>query len=167
MSAITWAALRQTLAAQYDSLLRRLSRRLGSEGLARESLNEAYLHLDRADEPPPIHAPEAYLLRVAYNLAIGQHRAGARLEPAEATERLVEDPAAGPADTAEARELIDALERALARMPERRRAILIAARLHGEERRQIARRLGISRRLVQLELERAIAFLIEALGRDA
>lgn len=45
----TWALLRDVLAERYDELRTRLSRWLGSDELARESLNETWLRLHRED----------------------------------------------------------------------------------------------------------------------
>ncbi len=51
--------LRQMLVSEYDDLRRRLTRRLGSEGVASEVLQETYLHLERSSLMSVIDSPEA------------------------------------------------------------------------------------------------------------
>lgn len=60
-----------------------------------------------------------------------------------------------------------ALKRALAQLPPRRRAILIAARVDGLSHETIAERFDISRTMVQKELRRAIRHCVEYLEQRA
>jgi len=143
---------------RYDDLRVRLARRLGSTDLASEALHEMYLRLDRADHPGPIASPSAYLFRAPYNLATDMRRTEAR----QARQTMVGgfdelvDEAPGPDGIAEAKVELDALVQALQALPPRRRAILIAARYERLPRAEIAKRYKISRRVVQLELRRAL-----------
>jgi RNA polymerase sigma factor (sigma-70 family) len=76
------------------------------------------------------------------------------------------DELADPARTAEARAEIDALERALAELPRRRRAIVVAARVDEMPHREIARRFGVSERTIEKELRAGLEHCCERLGRD-
>jgi RNA polymerase sigma-70 factor (ECF subfamily) len=67
----------------------------------------------------------------------------------------------------EARFEVDTLKRAMAELPQRRRAILIAARLDGLSHATIAERFNISRTMVQKELRRAIKYCVERLENVA
>jgi RNA polymerase sigma-70 factor (ECF subfamily) len=58
------------------------------------------------------------------------------------------------------------LARAVSRLPERRRAILLAASVDGLPHQEIAGRWGISRRTVLVELRRALDFLESELQED-
>ena len=59
------------------------------------------------------------------------------------------------------------MKRALAQLPPRRRAILIAARVDGLSHETIAERFDISRTMVQKELRRAIRHCVEYLEQRA
>ncbi len=59
MGKMTWAGLRDLLSDQYDELRVRLTRRLGSEELARESLHETWVRLNRHDDVGPEQSPDA------------------------------------------------------------------------------------------------------------
>ena len=165
MTDTTWATLRQLLVDRYDELRVRLSRRLGSEDLASESLHETYLRLDRDDALGPVRSPAAYLLKTALNVALDTCRSNARhLKRYEIAEILdIPDDAPGPARDAEARLRLQHLERIVAELPWRQRSILISARLQEIPHRQIAERLGISTRMVQMELKAALEFCEERL----
>ncbi|MGO4686261.1 RNA polymerase sigma factor [Hyphomicrobium sp. 2TAF46] len=167
MSDVTWAALRQLLVDRYDDLRKLLTRRLNSDELARETLHETWLHLDRDDEVGPIRSPTGYILRTAVNIAVDRARKDGRLvRPDEIAELfIVPDPGPDPAAAAEARLEIEALERAYQELSPRRRAILYAARIEGKPFRQIATELGISQRLVEMELRHALEHCAQRLNR--
>ncbi|MEW6435565.1 MAG: RNA polymerase sigma factor [Pseudomonadota bacterium] len=160
MTETSWATLREHLAAKYDDLRKVLIRRLGSDDLARETLHETWLHLDRTDGIGAMRSPNAYLLRVALNLATdrgrSEHRRLRRFEVKAIIESIA-DAAPGPAREVEARQELAALRIAIAKLPERQRAILIAARVEQVPHQKIAERFGISRRMVLIELKRALA----------
>jgi RNA polymerase sigma factor (sigma-70 family) len=168
MAQMMWVELRGLLANRYDELRFRLRRRLGSEELASETLHEIWLRLHRQDAIEegsedgggPVQSPISYLMRMAINVATDVRRAEQRkLRSAEVSAILeLADPAPGPDQVFEARRRFEALRLAVDQLPERTRAILSAARLDGETHRVIAERFGISTRMVQLELKRAVEF---------
>ena len=95
---------------------------------------------------------------MAYNIALKRRqgeRGTATLEEARAALKLV-DEAPDPERVAEGRSEVAALERALAELPPRRREILIASRADGTPLREIAISLGVSQRLVEMELKLAL-----------
>src|SRR5262249_7225167 len=154
----SWAALRQLLVDRYDDLRSRLTRRLGSTDLASEALHEVYLRLDRAGGPGSVASPTAYLFRAAYNIASDARRTESRHTRQTTVDGLddVPDRMPGPDGIAEAKVELAALVQALLALPPRQRAILIAARYQQIPRAEIAKHYKISRRLVQLELQRAL-----------
>lgn len=158
MAETSWAALRQLLVERYDDLRRRLTRRLGSVDLASEALHEMYLRLDRVDSPGAVASPTAYLFRAAFNIASDTRRTERRHAGQMTADGLneVPDRMPGPDGIAEARLELAALVDALLRLPPRQRAILIAARYEQIPRAEIAKRYKISRRSVQVELQRAL-----------
>lgn len=154
--------LRTFLVNQYDELKGRLTRRLGNADLANDALQETWLHLyDKGDKDASdvgtVQNPAAYLLRMASNLAIDQHRTRSREVYLGDIDALMDMPesAPGPERIVEARAECEELVRIIETMPERRRQILLAARLDGVPQYEIASRLGISLRLVERELQRA------------
>ena len=158
MGNTTWAALRDLLANRYDEFRARLTRRLGSEELASESLNETWLQLHRQDEAVSIQSPTGYVLRTAVNIATDHRRMETRrARRADVLAALdIPDPAPGPQREAEARFQLEALQAAIDVLPERTREILIAARLRGQSQQDIADRFGITARMVRIELRRAL-----------
>ena len=172
MGKITWAALRDLLTDRYDDLRVRLARRLGSEELARESLNETWLRLHRQDEIAVVQSPVGYVLRMAVNIATDTRRSESRLARRSERHAALEvvDPAPGPARETEARLQLQALEQAIETLPRRSREILIAARLEGLPQQEIADRFGITPRMVRIELRRALdhceAFIEKSTAAD-
>jgi RNA polymerase sigma factor (sigma-70 family) len=168
MTETTWTVLRQLLADHYDDFRKRLTRRLGSEDLARETLHETWVHLHRKDSTENVENPFSYLLRTAFNIATDRGRREDRLARRIEIRAVLEmaDPAPSAEAQAEARSEIAVLERALEELTPRRRTILLAARLDGMHLWQIADHLGISQRLVEIELKHAVDHCAERLGKQ-
>jgi RNA polymerase sigma-70 factor (ECF subfamily) len=156
----TWTLLRDVLAERYDELRARLTRWLGSDELARESLNEAWLRLHREDQPGPVHNPAHYVLRTAANIATDWRRGDGRRARRFEVKAVLEVASSAPDAEREvgARQEFALLQRAVNQLPERTRKILIAARLQGRGQQEIAAEFGISTRMVRLELKRALDF---------
>jgi RNA polymerase sigma-70 factor, ECF subfamily len=159
--------LRRLLLLNYDDLKAQLARRLGSVELAGEALQDTWLQLEGVAPIGPIHRPQPYLLRIAYHIALNRRRSersSVTLDDARAALDLVDD-APGPERAVEARSEILALEEALAEMPPRRRAILLASRAEGVPLSEIAARFGISQRMTEIELKSALIHCGQRLGR--
>lgn len=158
-------SLRETLILRYEELRKRLTSRLGSAELAGDVLHETYLKLftprsDNVTAITPVRDPVGYLLRSAINVALQRFdRDKNFVSLAEATATLeIADDAPTPSQTVEGRLEVDALERALEDLPVRQREILLASRLDGVPLREIAERHGLSQRMVEIELKRAVAY---------
>jgi RNA polymerase sigma factor (sigma-70 family) len=160
MTETTWVVLRNLLVDRYEDIRTQLTRQFGPD-IAQESLNETWLHLHRNDEAGAVHKPLAFLMRIAINIARDRRRSETRrLAHAEIEAALeIADPAPGPAEKALVRLELSAVHEAIRQLPERTRAILIAARIDGLSHDAIARQLGISRRTVLYELGRAAKHL--------
>lgn len=154
----SWTALRDLLANRYDEFRARLTRRLGSEELASESLNEAWLRLHRLDDVGPTQSPVGYVLRMAVNIATDHLRMESRLARRSDVRAALEipDPSPDPARQVEGRLQLKALQQAIETLPDRSRDILIAARLQGLPQQDIADKFGITPRMVRIELRRAL-----------
>lgn len=161
MAETTWALLRDLLTDRYTEFKVRLTRRLGSEELASESLHETWLRLHRPGHVGSIERPSAYLLRIAINIAtdrLRSERNRARRSEIEAVLGTGGEPP-DPALELQARRELQVVERAIRELPDRPRMILIASRLEGLTHQAIAERLGISRRTVLYELKRVVEHL--------
>jgi RNA polymerase sigma-70 factor (ECF subfamily) len=164
----TRGALTALLALKYEDFRRRLRRRTGSDDLAREALHEAYVQLDRTSEPAGIERPEAYLFRVVLNIAAGRRRSDSRLANQIEIEAAIDvvDEAAHAERAVEARLDLELLERAIRELPPRRKAVFLAARVEELPIAAIATSLGISRRLVEAELKKALDHCAMRLDRQ-
>lgn len=140
-------------------LKRRLRIRLGSDELANDALQETYLRLERMGDDACVSSnPAGYLFRMAINAAIDQRQADARyLTGSEVDELLnVGADTLDPARVAHAQLEVEVLEQALRELSARQREILIAARVEDVAQEEIARRFGISVRMVGKELKKAL-----------
>lgn len=150
--------LRRTFVAGYEDLRRRLTRRLGSAGLATEVMHETWLRLDDPAELGIVHQPQSYLYGMMLNVAADQRRSEARwasraeLEAAQHSD----DDLLDPERIVAARSEIAALERVLAELRPLTRAVFVAAIVEELPYRAVAARLGISLRSVQREMRRAV-----------
>jgi RNA polymerase sigma factor (sigma-70 family) len=158
MTETAWATLRELLADRYEDFKIRLTRQLGSEELARESLHETWLSLHRQGDPGQVKSPVAFLLRIAANIAKDRQRAERRRARGSEVDTAPEiaDPAPDPAREVQARLDLKVVEDAIRSLPARSRAILIASRLERATHQRIADRFGISRRTVLYELKWAV-----------
>jgi RNA polymerase sigma-70 factor (ECF subfamily) len=157
MTDASLTALRRLFLQRYEQLKSRLARHLGSSDLAREALQDTWLRLERGDGIAAVRSHDAYLFRIAVNLARDRKRTEDRRLTSNEVETLltIVDDAPDAEQVVEARSELRALEVVMAELPPRQRAILLAARLDGLQRREIARRYRISTRLVQRELQEA------------
>ncbi len=162
-------ALRDYLVTRYADLKRTLARRLGSADLAGEALQDTWLRLESRDDIEGVRDPFSYLLRTAVNVAYDQQRSQSRLVSADEIEELLNeqsDPTPGPAQTAEDRSELVALQAAMEQLPERRRRILMMVRWEQLPQREVAIRLGVSLRTVEQDLKKAHDFCMARLQRQ-
>jgi RNA polymerase sigma factor (sigma-70 family) len=157
MTDASLAVLRRLLLLRYEYFKSRLTRHLGSSDLAGEALHDTWLRLERGDGIAAVHSHDAYLFRIAVNLARDRQRTDERRLTTNEVETLltIVDDAPDSEQVVMARSDLQALEAVMAELPPRQRAILLAARLDDLPRREIARRYRISTRLVQRELQEA------------
>lgn len=157
MTESSLAVLRQLLVAGYDELRAKLTQRLGSADIAGEVVQDTWLRLHYAEHIGEIRSPARYLFRIALNVARDRLLLERRYLNAGEIEQMLDlpDQTADPATIAEARSELKFVEKLIAELPPRQRDILVAARLDGLPRAEIARRLGISLSLVEKELKQA------------
>lgn len=143
---------------RYNDFRSQLKRRLGSDDLAHDAMQETFLKVNDLPASSSIQQPAAYLFRVALNIAEDQRRRDSRLLTGVEISELINmtDEAADPARIAQGRSQIDAFRRALRGLPERTQQMLLAARVQELPHAEIARRYGVSERIVSKELKRGL-----------
>jgi len=157
----------QLFLASYDEFKARLKRRLGSEDLASDVLQETYLRVYGLASGTEVRHPNAYLFRMALNIAADRRDADARLLTGDEVEELLHgiDEKLDPARVVAGQNEIRLLIGALCELPARRRQILVAARMDEVPHQEIARRYRISTRMVEKELRAALSYCAERLER--
>jgi len=153
---------------QHSSMLvRQLTRETGCRELARELAHEAFVRLLRLAPAKlvRIERPDAYLRRVSINLLRDWGRQHALSERSRADlqppgEQVVDQLAA-----LEARDTLRRLERAIASLRPRTRAVFLAQRIEGLSYREIAERTGLSVKGVEKQMAKAIAKIDRFLDR--
>jgi RNA polymerase sigma factor (sigma-70 family) len=168
MSASNRDLLRRFFVHGYDELRTRLTRRLGSAELASDVLHDTWLRIERAVPVGEVRSPKQYLLQMAFHAALTHWRGDKRFVTLSDAKAAIDlpDEEPGPERAAAARSEVATLTRALAELTPRRRDILLASRLDGVALRDIASRLGVSQRLVELELKHALAHCALRLNRE-
>ncbi|MEJ2411290.1 MAG: sigma-70 family RNA polymerase sigma factor [Novosphingobium sp.] len=162
--------------AAVDDLSRRyhgaLLRYFGRRGIDPESaadlVQEVFARLSQQGALKGVANPQGYLFAAAGNIAMDHFRRGKvrrdYLHDAQG-EALFDSDEISPARIAEGREELGAVVSALNELPARMRNVFILARLEDMPRSAIAEQLGISKRLVELEITQATAWLAERLER--
>jgi RNA polymerase sigma factor (sigma-70 family) len=166
----TWALLRQIFASDYHSLRKRLTKRVGSDDLAREALQDTFLRLARGGEiADDLANPRGYLYRIAVNFARLRLRSEGRRQnhiDSDAALNAIVDDRPGPAETEEGKSDVHAMLAAIDDMPRRRREIFVLAWFEEAPHQEIASRFGLSLRMVQIELKRAREHVVERMNRN-
>lgn len=163
-------ALQSFLAANYDHLRRRLIHHLGCADLASECLHDAWLRLGETEARAAVLSPEAYVYRVACNIAmdrIRHHRAWQYTGDADTELEHVVDEAPGPDHIAAARSELAAVENAMERLPRRHRSVLVALRIDEMTRQEVASCYHLSLRSVDTVLRQALDYCAENTGQLA
>jgi RNA polymerase sigma factor (sigma-70 family) len=161
-------SLRETLAADYEGLTKRLTRCLGSSDFAREALHETFLRVDRVSEAVTVRSPLDYLFRTAINVAKDRRKSDSRLLSAAEIAAFIDIPDDGPDPlrVLESRTELEELGKVLAELPERRRNVFVAAHVEHLPHAEIASRFEINIRTVEFDLQYAMEHLCRRLGRD-
>ena len=164
------ASLLGLFLANYEDFRRRLRRRLRSDDLADDVMQETYLRVEKLAMPDG-HAthPTSYLFRMALNMAADHHRAQGRLLTGEEVDELLHavDDVIEPSAVLAAQQDIAALSLALDALTRRQRDILVAARVDELPQADIAARHGISVRMVGKELKKALETCATKVGRKS
>jgi len=122
-------------------------------------VQESYLRIWKARMAHPIDSSRAFLFTVARHLALDWVRRE-RVAPIEAVGDLaalsVVQEGPGVAEAASLHEKIELLAEAVARLPARCREIVILRKLQGVPQREVAARLGLSEKTVEVQVARGV-----------
>jgi RNA polymerase sigma factor (sigma-70 family) len=160
--------LRARFEAGYATLRERLRRRLGSEDIVDDAMQDTWLRLAHNNDIGVIRSPDNYLFRIALNAAADRQAEARRLTRAEVNAVIhMADFALDPERILAARAELTVLEAALKELSPRRRSIFILARVNEISHDEIARRFRISSRMVEKELRRALDHCSDRLNRKS
>lgn len=158
------ADLNRLYRAHSSRLLRYLAGRTGSREEARDLVQETFSNLLRFRRGgcDDMRRPEAYLRRVARNLAARRPAAAAHLQIISETDAIA---GPDPHRLLETRDMLRRVEAAMQKLKPKTREIFMAHRLDGMSYAEIAERTGLSVKGVEKQMSKAIAHLDRMLDR--
>ncbi len=157
---------------QFDRLFRLAQRLTGNrpdaEDLLQETLTRLYADVDALDH---VDDPAPYLRRVLYNRFVDQHRARARrpltlVDDDSVLDRVAPASEANPDSLDDAARRRERLERALARLSETHRVLVLLHDAEGYTLRELEAMTGTPTGTLKSRLSRARARLRELLWED-
>jgi RNA polymerase sigma-70 factor (ECF subfamily) len=169
MSDAVLTSVSQVVETYYGELRSYARRKVGNIALAEDLVQEACLRLASA-EAGKIDNPRAFLYRVIGNLVI-DHRRGEQVR-ARYLGGMVDDDLEFADETSNverqciARQELAALSRAIAELPPRCRECFVLRRFEDLSHKEIARRMGISRNMVEKHLRHALVYCAARLSDD-
>lgn len=142
------------------ALLRFLRRRVGNEADADEIAQEAYLRLLRYPDEHDAGALKALLYRIAINLVGMRARQSASRHAGD--HQPLDDTPLDSGDAAQDQQLIDQerlrlLMTAIRSLPDKCRQVFVLSRFHDMSYAEIAERCGISVKMVEKHVSKALA----------
>jgi RNA polymerase sigma-70 factor (ECF subfamily) len=172
---VSAAAVSQLFRDHNRALVAYLTARLRSEQEAQEVAQEAYVRLLQLQEPGTASLFRAYLFKIATNLAIDRLRrqnVRQRVEQSESLEELnpSSDVADDPARQLLASERAEELLRYVKELPAKCRRALQMHRIDGLTQQEVAKRLGLSERMVRRYVTYAMVYCrlrLEGIPADA
>ena len=151
-------SVRDIAERRYEDLTRFLRYRLAGKAEAQDLAQEAFMRLLRRSREHLIERPEAYLFRIAANLAYEQRLNGAITADFDALEAAGElaDESMAPERRAIGQERLRRLEQALADLPPLPRAAFALQRRDGLSYAEIAERLNTTPHMVKKHISAAL-----------
>ncbi|GAA0532738.1 RNA polymerase sigma-70 factor (ECF subfamily) [Rhizomicrobium palustre] len=125
-------------------------------------VQEAYAKLLSLENVADVRDPKAYIFQVAHSILV-DHIRRSRVVPIRVAGDIdlleVESPGASPERQLADRDELRELSSAIASMPNKVRLVFVLRRVHGLDHREIARRLGISKKTVEKRMSAGIRHL--------
>lgn len=153
--------------AEVRGWLRRHVRSLSAADID-DVLQEAYVRLWRADFSQ-VCSGRSYFFTVVRNLLLEQARRARivpmeRMSEIEALRLVSEEPE--PERRVAARQELQRLREIIAELPKQCRRAFELQKLHEMPQKEVALRMGVTRKTVEKHLAKALAKIIEAMGRE-
>ncbi len=152
---------------RYEDLLRFVRSRIRDRTEVRDIAQEAFLRLLRQNREELIERPEAYLFRIAANLAY-EYRLKSKRQVDDGAGWINElsDRSGSPEIRAKDQERIKRVDQAFAMLPPMPRAALLLQRRDGLSYGEIAEQLGTTKNMVKKYLTKAMVQCRAALMED-
>ncbi|SHI46618.1 RNA polymerase sigma factor [Pollutimonas bauzanensis] len=161
--------LQRLLMSRYDALRAQIAHRLGgSQEMAADALHDAYVRLASQADLDDVKFPRTYLVNTAVNSAIDRIRKDVRLVNDDDIEAIFEqarDECPGQERELLGRERMAQVMAVLNQLPPRQSELLVSHRVHGEETELLAKRWGISARMIRREIQKANDACLAALEK--
>ncbi|AQR63434.1 hypothetical protein BZG35_08375 [Brevundimonas sp. LM2] len=153
-SALTTVYLRRR-----DALAAFIRRRTGCDQAAQDLTQEVWVRVAAlGDQAAPVN-PEAFLQRIAGNLALDwlrRRRFRSAFVASDVDPALAADPAPEADRALHARRAVDYLAEVIDELPPKRRQAFLLYRGHGMTMKQVAAQLGISEKTVEHQVAKAL-----------
>lgn len=163
--------IQELFEANNSALMRFLTRKLKSSQEAKEVAQEAYVRVLQLDTVGGIGHMQAFLFKIARNLAANRAKSARRRERIDTIEFFAEtnvaasNVAASPEDEAAAAQVMEKLLASIEELPAKCRFAFVMHRFHGHELEDVAQLMQISERMVRIYVERAVEFCRQQLLR--
>ncbi len=159
-------ALEVALARYWTLVVDYVARLTHSEDAAQDVAQRAFCQLwDRRAQWAAAGSLRALICRIARNYAISDYRRQQADERSAATFLELSGPSAATVSDGDTTRLRAIIDREMARLPERRREILVLRCYHDLSYREIAEVMGIAEQTVANQLSKGLAALRKSLGR--
>jgi RNA polymerase sigma factor (sigma-70 family) len=142
-----------------DELSRFIVRKLGSEQLSSDILQDAYLRLAQHQSLAVIDNPRAFVFRIVANLVIDYQGLSVNWLPHDVDEETVQaipENQSGPETRYQHQQRLEAINKATEELPKNCRLAFYLNRLEGYSHAEVAERLQLSERRVAKHLARAM-----------
>lgn len=154
----------------YSVLIQYLRRRVGSDADARDIAQESYLRVMRYREHQDLASLKALLFRIATNL-VGMRARTARTRCWADHHPLDDELALTAPDPSHERRLageqqLERLMEVIRHLPSRCQQVFVLSRFHGMSYPEIAARCGISVKMVEKHISKALAICRAEVGDD-
>lgn len=162
-------SLLSTLLVHYDELVDYVRARFGHRGFARDVVHDVCVRLLERPEPASVRAPLALLRRISHDAAVDRCRSedarSAHLACGGELEQAVSQ-APDQARNVDAQRELALLVGTIRAMPLRRRQVFVLHKIHELPQAEVARRMGISLKMVEKHLRLAMAACRAGLERE-
>lgn len=159
--------IQEVIRRHHDSLIKFLRRRLSIADDADDIAQETYIRMMKYEGSKEIKSPSAMLFRIAVNVANDHGRAAQARCASDHLEledmQLVSEQPSAERDLL-ARQNLDLLFDVIERLPPKCKQVFLLSRVRGMTYPEIARHCGISVKMVEKQISRAMAACLKRVG---